>query len=355
VRGFLVVWTGQALSSLATGVVAFALSIEVYRQSGSISHFALAWLCTSLPGLLLAPLAGTLVDRCSRGAVLASAEALSALVIITLLARATMSTPPLAWLYLAAVGQSCNQALRWPALQALAGGMVPPERLARGAGLLQLSDAATQVLSPTLATLVVSMAGLPGTLGGALVAYVGALVALAVIRPGRAPTDRAARSLVGDWREAGRFVAAHGDLRRLLSLFVGINFLLGIVLVASPPWLLGLASPRAAGLALSAASTGMLIAGLRASCGERRNVADPLGRIRRQAYVAAACVALAGLLPSCSMPSASSTPQVRACGSAGCRPPCKDACSHCVASSHCPRSRLPTSWQALCARCSPGC
>lgn len=297
-RGFLVVWVGQALSSLATGVVGFALSLEIYHQSGSISHFALAWLCSSLPGLLLSPLAGAVADRWSRGVVLACAEVLSALVVTALLAAYALSTPPLAWLYLAAVGQSCSQALRWPALQALAGSMLAPERLPRAAGLLQVSDATAQVLSPSIATLLVSTASMGSTLGGALIAYVAALAALTRVRPGRPSTAGAGQSLVTQWRDAGSFVAVNEDLRRLLGLFAGINFLLGIVLIAAPLWLLGIASQRVAGLALSTASAGILVAGLRAGLAGRPQPAEPLRRIRRQACLAAGCLALAGLVPS---------------------------------------------------------
>ena len=63
---FLAVWAGQVVSALGTGLSGFALGVWVYQRTGSATRFALITLVTTLPGMLLTPIAGALVDRWDR-------------------------------------------------------------------------------------------------------------------------------------------------------------------------------------------------------------------------------------------------------------------------------------------------
>src|SRR6185295_10005561 len=63
---FLVVWTGQVVSVLGSYLTGFALAVWIYQQTGSATYFALITLVTTLPGMLVLPLAGALVDRWDR-------------------------------------------------------------------------------------------------------------------------------------------------------------------------------------------------------------------------------------------------------------------------------------------------
>lgn len=65
-RVFLIVWLGQLVSLVGSGLTSFALGLWVYRHTGSVTQFALIGLFTVLPGIVLSPLAGALVDRWDR-------------------------------------------------------------------------------------------------------------------------------------------------------------------------------------------------------------------------------------------------------------------------------------------------
>ncbi len=62
-RVFMIVWFGQLISVIGSGLSSFALDIWVYQRTGSITQFALAALCSQLPNILMLPVAGALVDR----------------------------------------------------------------------------------------------------------------------------------------------------------------------------------------------------------------------------------------------------------------------------------------------------
>src|SRR5512144_2938801 len=65
-RVFVVVWFGQMISFIGSGLTSFALGVWVLQKTGEITQYALISMFFVLPGVLLEPLAGTLVDRWDR-------------------------------------------------------------------------------------------------------------------------------------------------------------------------------------------------------------------------------------------------------------------------------------------------
>jgi Transmembrane secretion effector len=66
IRTFLVIWIGQFISIVGSSLTTFALGVWVFRQTGWATDFALIAAFSTLPGIFLAPLAGSLVDRYNR-------------------------------------------------------------------------------------------------------------------------------------------------------------------------------------------------------------------------------------------------------------------------------------------------
>lgn len=61
-RLFIIVWAGQIVALIGSNITGFALDVLVYEKTGSITQFALVTLSNTLPFVLLAPIAGLLVD-----------------------------------------------------------------------------------------------------------------------------------------------------------------------------------------------------------------------------------------------------------------------------------------------------
>src|SRR5688572_8455562 len=66
VRAFGLVWFGQLISSVGSGLTSFALGVWVFQKTGSVTQFAAIAFFGALPGLLIAPLAGVYIDRWDR-------------------------------------------------------------------------------------------------------------------------------------------------------------------------------------------------------------------------------------------------------------------------------------------------
>jgi len=81
-RTFLILWFGQLISLIGSGLTSFALGVYFYQRTGAASQLALSMVAASLPNLLL-PFAGALVDRWDRQRVLVLSETGAALITLT--------------------------------------------------------------------------------------------------------------------------------------------------------------------------------------------------------------------------------------------------------------------------------
>ena len=59
---FLVVWVGQLVSAIGSGLSAFALGVYAFRSTGLATSYALIVLCAFLPSFVLKPVGGVLAD-----------------------------------------------------------------------------------------------------------------------------------------------------------------------------------------------------------------------------------------------------------------------------------------------------
>ena len=65
---FIITWVRQLMSLIGSGLTNFALGFWVYQRTRSVTQFALVSLFTKLPGIVLSPITGALVDRWERRA-----------------------------------------------------------------------------------------------------------------------------------------------------------------------------------------------------------------------------------------------------------------------------------------------
>ena len=82
---FLLLWSGELISSIGGGLTSFGLGVYVFGQTGSATGMALVTLLGFLPTLLLSVPAGVLADRYDRRLLMMLGDGCSALGIIYIL------------------------------------------------------------------------------------------------------------------------------------------------------------------------------------------------------------------------------------------------------------------------------
>ena len=297
-RRFLVVWLGQLVSTIGSGMTGFVLGVSVYAQTGSTTDFALIFLAGMLPRALLAPLAGMLADRWDRRRVMILSDlgaALSTLVALVL----ALSGQMVVWqIYLVTAATGAFGALRVPAYIASASTLVPKDQYGRIGGMLQLSDALGQVVAPVLAGTLIATVRLPSVLLIDLASFGIALLTLAITRFPRleAPAQARQGSLVREALVGWDYLVARPGLLALLIVFAIGNFFVGNAQALLTPMILSFSSPATLGIVLSVGGAGMVVGGVTLSIwgGGKRRIATVLG-----AYaLLGLSILAAGLAPS---------------------------------------------------------
>jgi DHA3 family macrolide efflux protein-like MFS transporter len=302
-KSFSLIWLGQLLSGLGSGLSRFVIGVWVYQQSGSTTMFALSLLCGSLPQILLLPIAGAYADRWDRRIILLVTNAGAAL--LTVLLYALLAGGGLqiwhVWV-ISAVGASLG-AFQLPAMSAVTVMLLPRSRLGRASGMVEMANSIPLTLAPVLATALLARFGFDRVILFDLISFVPALLSLWIVTIPRVAAAARARNFWDDVMFGSRFLARHGALLILIVYVAALNFALNFAWILLTPFVLRVATPTELGTISSVAGFGLVLGGvvLTAWGGPTRRVA---GVFAAGGGFAVALVA-AGLRPSLQLVGAS--------------------------------------------------
>ena len=297
-RAFFVVWAGQLVSILGTSLTGFGLQVWVYLETGSVTRLALVSLFFSLPSILLAPVAGALVDRWDRRITMLASDLIAGVTTVAIAALFFTDSLQMWHIYalvgIGAVGNSFQS----PAWMASVPLLVPARHLGRANGLVQMSEAIGLIAAPALAGVLLATVGLGAVLLADVATFLVAVATLAVVRfprPERQP-EHSGGSVWEDVRIGARYLRDRAGLIWLLGMYAGVNFVLSITNVLLIPMVVSFANETAAGTVFSLAGVGMLIGSIVVSAwgGPRRKIRGIVIGI----CFGGVAVALTGLRPS---------------------------------------------------------
>jgi DHA3 family macrolide efflux protein-like MFS transporter len=224
---FFSIWTGQAFSLVGSRLVQFALVWWLTETTGSATVLAMATLVAILPGVILGPFAGTLVDRWNRRLVMIAADAFVALVTAWLAYLFWTGSATMWHVYAAMLARALGGAFHWPAMQASTSLMVPKKHLSRVAGLNQTMQGALSIVAPPLGALLLSLLPLQGIMAIDLVTAILAIVPLLFVvipQPEKVAGAAQKSSVWSDFRTGLRYVAGWPGLMIVLAMAMLINF-----------------------------------------------------------------------------------------------------------------------------------
>jgi hypothetical protein len=178
----LIVWFGQTISILGTGLTTFGVTVWVFLETGSITSLAIVGFAAFLPRSLLAPFAGAYVDRWDRRTAMIVSDAGAGAATVVLAVMFLVGGPSLIVIAGVLAVSSAFSSLQWPAYQATMSLLVPKEQYSRAQGLLQLSGAAGSLLPPLLAAAVLAIGGVAMVIAIDIVTFLVAVGTLLIVR-----------------------------------------------------------------------------------------------------------------------------------------------------------------------------
>jgi len=283
-KTFLIIWLGQLISMLGSGLTSFALGVWIFAQTGKATPFALTILFGNLPRILLLPVAGSLADRWNRRWVMILSDTGNALVTISVFILLFFGSLQFWHVYLIATLGSIFSAFQEPAYSASITMLLPKKDLSRANGMMQMGQALEMVITPIIAGVLFVAIGLSGILVIDFVTFlfaVGALLIVHIPQPERTVAEGKKSSIVADALFGWNYLKARPGLFGLLWYFAMVNFLLNWSGVLIGPMILSSFSAKTLGTIQMFIGLGMLTGGILSSiwAGPKRRVTAVIGYI----------------------------------------------------------------------------
>ncbi len=182
-RAFIILWLTQSFSSLGSAMTSFALTIWLYQDSGSALQTALLTVCSYAPYVIMSIFAGAISDRWNKKTIMLICDSFAAVCTITALVLLRTGTLAVWHLYVLNALNGLMNTIQSPASDVAATLLTPEKHYQKTSGMRYFSNSVVSILTPVLATAIVSFAGIEAVIAFDLTTFAAAfLVLLAFIR-----------------------------------------------------------------------------------------------------------------------------------------------------------------------------
>jgi MFS transporter, DHA3 family, macrolide efflux protein len=283
-KTFGIIWGGQLVSLLGSGLTSFALSIWVLQRTDLVTTYTLIIVLAGLPGILFAPFAGALVDRWDRRKVMLWTDIGPGVITVIYAALLWKGQLQIWHIYIGAFLNSVFSTFQWPAYISSITLLVDKKHYGRVGGMLEFGQAGTTIAAPALAGILMYTVDIWGVLIFDFFSFLFAAGTLLMVRiPRPEQSAEAAKAKGSLWKEAGygwTYIRQRPGLFHLLMFFAVVNLVVSMCGVAILPMVLGFTGSEASvGTVMSLVGVGMLIGGavMTATGGPKRRIYGVLG------------------------------------------------------------------------------
>src|SRR5574341_75928 len=245
---FIIIWIGQLISLLGTGMTGLGLPIWVFQQTHRATD--MTWIQGTFMLALLAGslFAGVLIDRGNRKLMMMLSDLAAGAATLGIFVLFSLGRLQIWHLYVSAAIQGLFQAFQWPAFSAAISTMFSKEHYTRASTMLDLANTASLIFAPILAGALFALMGddtqtirliLLIDVMTFLIA-VGTLLFIHVPQPRRTAAQEEAEKggLPGELTFGLRYIFARPSLLGLQLVFMIGNLLVSISQSLMPPLLL---------------------------------------------------------------------------------------------------------------------
>lgn len=259
-RKFLLLWSGDFISAVGSGLTSFGLGVYIFQQTGSASLMALVTLLAFLPSLLLSAPAGVLADHYDRRLLMILGDSLSAIGLLFILLCMMQGEASIWQICVGVTVSSVFSSLLEPAYKSTITDLLTPEQYSKASGLVQLAGSAKYLLSPVLAGLLLGIADIRLLLVIDICTFFVTVSTTLAVRKGL--TRRKAEisvSLVREMREGWRGLREKKGVLLLAVMGSLITFCLGVIQTLASPMVLSFSTSTVLGTLTTVIATGMLV------------------------------------------------------------------------------------------------
>lgn len=260
---FMLLWTGELISVIGSGLTSFGLGVYVFQQTGSAASMALVTLLAFLPTVLLSVPAGVLADRYDRRLLMMVGDGCSALGILYILICLLKGGASLWQICLGVFISSVFSALLEPSWRATVTDLLTSEEYARASGLVSLAESARYLVSPVLAAALMAVGGIRLLLILDIGTFFPTVLAAAAVRKGL-PENRARKpvSFRESLRQGWEVITQKRGILILVLAGAVLTCFMGTFQILAQPLILDFTDSTTLGIGETVCASGMLAASL---------------------------------------------------------------------------------------------
>jgi MFS family permease len=260
---FLLLWTGELISSIGGGLTSFGLGVYIFQKTGSAASMALVTLLGFLPTLVLSVPAGVLADRYDRRLLMMIGDGCSALGVVFILICMIRGDASLLQICMGVSISAIFSALLEPSFRATITDLLTEDEYSKASGLVSLAGSARYLFSPVIAGFLLTVSDVSLLLIIDICTFILTVISAAVVRRGIGSKEAGRKeafleSLKGGWN----ILCAKKGILKLVLISSAITLFMGAFQILAEPLILSFADAKTLGIAETVCACGMLASGI---------------------------------------------------------------------------------------------
>lgn len=256
---FMLLWSGDFISAIGSGLTSFGLSVYIFQQTGKASSMALITLLAFLPSLLLGPIAGVLADRYDRRLLMVLGDSFSAVGLLFILVSIIQGEAQLWQICVGVTISSVFASLLEPAYKATITDLLNPEQYSKASGLVQIAGSAKYLISPVLAGFLLTVSDIRLLLLLDICTFFLTVVTTLAVKKGlQSKKAEEGFSFFAELKVGWDALTGKKGILTLVVMGALITFCLGFVQTLASPMILGFSDSATLGTLMTVIAFGML-------------------------------------------------------------------------------------------------
>ena len=229
---FLILWQGQLVSTMGDAVYSIALGFWVLATTGSTALMGMLMAASTLPGVLVSPFAGVLIDRCNKKRMFILMDAIRGISTVLLAAAAYRGQIAIWMVFVVGILLSICGAVFGPGIQSTVPDLVPKSKIANANSVFSIVSAGSNMIGSVAGGFLFQTLGAPVLFlfDGLSFLFSGASLPFVKIPKN---TSKENTNFFKDMADGFRYMWSQTGLRIILIIAALSNFFsfIGIVLI----------------------------------------------------------------------------------------------------------------------------
>ena len=259
-KKFLLLWSGEFISSIGGGLTSFGLSVYVFQKTGSAASMALVALLAFLPVLLLSPIAGVLADRYDRCLMMMIGDGMSGFGLIYILVCMFTGKAGLLQICIGVFVSAVFSSLLEPSYRAVVTDMLTKDEFSKASGMMSIAGSARYLISPMLAGFLLTVSDVKLLMIIDTCTFILTVICTAVVRNSCiARQIKTNESFVESFKVGWRAITEKKGIFVIIIVSSVMTCFMGAIQILVEPMILDFQTSKVLGVTETVCASGMLV------------------------------------------------------------------------------------------------